>query len=57
VNATEIRQSLLLTMNNVPFDVAFSISGLRRTAFAIILSELSSGKRYNFQTRSYEEVK
>jgi hypothetical protein len=38
----------------VPFDVAFALDDVKRTAWAIIFSEMETGKTYNFATRKYE---
>jgi hypothetical protein len=57
VNATPIRQSIHLTRNGIPFDVAFSVDQTMRTAFSIICNELESGKRYNFVSKTYEDAK
>jgi len=42
--------------NGVPFDVAFQLDDITRSAWSIILSELESGKRFNFNTEAFEEV-
>lgn len=49
-----MRQCLWLVKNGVPFDVAFALDDVKRTAWSIIFSEQDSGKRYNFITREYE---
>ncbi|WP_217478393.1 hypothetical protein [Pararobbsia alpina] len=43
-----------LVQNNVPFDVAFSVDNVKRTAWSIIFSEMATGKKYNFASRTFE---
>lgn len=40
--------------NNVPFDVAFSLDDVTRTAWCIVFSEFE-GAKFNFNTMRFEE--
>jgi hypothetical protein len=40
----------------VPFDVAFRLDDIRRTAWCIMFSEINGGK-FNWKTMKYEDPK
>jgi hypothetical protein len=41
--------------SGVPFDVAFGLDEVWRTAFVIIMSEFESGKKYNWHRMAFDE--
>jgi len=47
---------LWLVKNGVPFDVAFSLDDLERTAYAIAFSEME-GAKFNWDSMRFEEPK
>jgi hypothetical protein len=47
---------LWLVKNGVPFDVAFSLDDVMRTAWAIMFSEMQ-GAQFNWQSMQFEEPK
>lgn len=49
-----MRQCLWLVKNGIPFDVAFALDDVKRTAWSIMFSEMESGKTYNFASMTYE---
>jgi hypothetical protein len=52
-----MRECLWLVKNGVPFDVAFGLDEVRRTAWAIAFSEMESGKRFNWTSMEFDEDK
>jgi hypothetical protein len=52
-----MRQCLWLIKNGIPFDVAFALDDTKRTAWCLIFSEMERGKRYNFDSRTFEDIK
>jgi hypothetical protein len=51
-----VAEALWLVKNGVPFDLAFQLSDIDRTAWAIIFSEQGGGVRFNFDTLSFDRV-
>ena len=51
-----LRECLYLVRNGVPFDVAFSLSDVDRTAWSIMFGEMDGGK-FNVSTMRWEERK
>ena len=49
-----MRECLWLVKNGVPFDVAFGMDDIKRTAFCIVMSEME-GSRFNWNTMQFEE--
>lgn len=48
-------EALWLVRNGIPFDVAFTLNDITRTAFSIVFSELDSGKTFNWHTGEFQE--
>lgn len=44
-----------LVRNGIPFDVAFAIDGIKRTAWAITFSEFESGKTFKWSKWEFED--
>lgn len=51
-----MRECLWLVCNGIPFDVAFSLPDLERTAFSIVFSEFE-GNEFDFNAMSFKERK
>jgi len=51
-----LRECLWLVKNGIPFDVAFSLSDIERSAYAIIFSE-QEGAKFNWNSMQFEEQK
>jgi hypothetical protein len=49
-----MRECLWLVKNGVPFDVAFGLDETTRTGWAIIFSEQSSGKDFNWNRMTFD---
>jgi len=47
---------LWLVHNGVPFDLAFAVADIDRTAMAIIMSEFN-GNKFNMDTMRFEDDK
>jgi len=43
--------------SGVPFDVAFGIDEVTRTAWVIVMSEFESGKKFNWRQMAFDEDK
>jgi hypothetical protein len=52
-----MRQALYLISKGIPFDIAFEIDETKRSAWCIMFSEIEGGRKYNFITNEFEEVK
>lgn len=48
-----MRECVWLVKNGFPFDVAFSVDDVTRTAWAIIASE-QEGRRFNWSTMEFD---
>jgi len=51
-----MRECLWLVKNGIPFDVAFSLDDVMRTAWSIMFSEMK-GATFNWHTMQFEELK
>lgn len=51
-----MREALFLVDHGVPFDVAFQLDDLTRTAFCIIVSE-HQGATFNWNRMAFEDPK
>lgn len=49
-----VRECLWLVKNNVPFDVAFSLDDVTRTAWCIVFSEFE-GNKFNWDAMKFED--
>lgn len=46
---------MFLVEHNVPFDVAFGVDDIMRTAMCIVSSELSTGSKFNWNSMRFDE--
>jgi hypothetical protein len=49
-----VRESLWLVRNGIPFDVAFQLDDLTRTAWCIVFSEME-GNEFDWNTMQFKE--
>jgi len=51
-----VRECLWLVRNGIPFDVAFTLPDVERTAFSIVFSELE-GNEFDYNAMRFKEHK
>jgi len=57
MESVDTREALWLVRNGVPFDVAFGVDAITRTAWCLMFSEMETGREFNWNTLKFEEPK